>query len=112
LDELGRPASKAGAGTGAWSPSSALLGLGDDAEERGGEPGCPVPDGDVRGPITPVPEVGRRLAQKSADSCSPSVIATSSPSIEAYPDDHETREALVDASWFPWRASPLVEEEP
>jgi len=56
---------------------------GDDIEERRGEPGGPVPDGDDRGPLTPMVESegGRsqkRLAGESVDSGSSSVIGTSS----------------------------------
>jgi len=66
---------------------------GDDVDERGGEPGCPVPDD--RGPLTPMAESEgdwskKRLAGESVDSGSSSVIGTSSPSIEAHPDDDET----------------------
>jgi len=39
---------------------AALFGLGDDVEERGREPGCPVPDGDDRGPLT-------RMAESKGD---------------------------------------------
>jgi len=68
---------------------------GDDIEERRGEPGGPVPDGDDRGPLTPMAESegGRsqkRLAGESVDSGSSSVIGTSSHSIEPHSDDDET----------------------
>jgi len=55
-----------------------------------------VPDGDDRGPLTPMAESEgdwsrKRLAGESVDSGSSSVIGTSSHSIEPHPDDETER---------------------